>query len=34
MDVIKKIGAVKTAPGDKPATPVIMKTVTIERVTE
>ena len=34
MDVIKKIGTVKTLPGDKPATPIIMKTVTIERVTE
>ena len=34
MDVIKKIGSVKTLPGDRPAKPVIMKTVTIERVTE
>jgi peptidyl-prolyl cis-trans isomerase A (cyclophilin A) len=34
MDIIKKIGGVKTLPGDRPATPVIMKTVTIERVTE
>ncbi len=34
MDVIKKIGNVRTLPGDRPATPVIMKTVTIERVTE
>jgi peptidyl-prolyl cis-trans isomerase A (cyclophilin A) len=34
MDIIKKLGNVKTLPGDRPATPVIMKTVTIERVTE
>jgi peptidyl-prolyl cis-trans isomerase A (cyclophilin A) len=34
MDIVKKIGGVKTLPGDKPATAVIMKTVTIERVTE
>ncbi len=34
MDVIKKIGNVRTLPGDRPATPIIMKTVTIERVTE
>ena len=34
MDIVKKIGAVKTLPGDRPAKPVIMKTVTIERVTE
>jgi len=32
MDVIKKMGAVKTGPGDRPATPVVMKKVTIERV--
>jgi len=34
LDVIEKIGLVKTLPGDRPATPVVMKTVTIERVTE
>jgi peptidyl-prolyl cis-trans isomerase A (cyclophilin A) len=32
LDVVKKIGKVKTGPNDKPLTPVIMKTVTIERV--
>jgi len=32
MDVIKKMGAVKTGPGDRPATPVVMKKVMIERV--
>ncbi|HEY3382657.1 MAG TPA: peptidylprolyl isomerase [Vicinamibacterales bacterium] len=34
MDVIKKIGSVKTGVNDKPVTPVIMKTVTIEKVTQ
>ena len=34
MDVVKKIGAVRVLPGDRPAKPVIMKTVTIERVTQ
>jgi peptidyl-prolyl cis-trans isomerase A (cyclophilin A) len=34
MDIIKKIGGVKTGPGDKPITPVVMKKVTIERVPE
>jgi len=34
MDIIKKIGVVKTLPGDRPATPIIMKSVTIEKVTE
>jgi peptidyl-prolyl cis-trans isomerase A (cyclophilin A) len=34
MDVITKLGSVRTLPGDRPATPVIMKTVTIEKVTE
>jgi cyclophilin family peptidyl-prolyl cis-trans isomerase len=34
MDVIKKIGGVKTGVNDKPVTPVVMKTVTIERITE
>jgi peptidyl-prolyl cis-trans isomerase A (cyclophilin A) len=32
MDVINKMGQLKTAPGDKPLTPVVMKKVTIERV--
>jgi cyclophilin family peptidyl-prolyl cis-trans isomerase len=34
MDVVKKLGSVKTLPGDRPAKPVIMKTVRIERVTQ
>jgi len=34
MDVIKKIGGVKTGVNDKPVTPVVMKTVTIERISE
>jgi peptidyl-prolyl cis-trans isomerase A (cyclophilin A) len=32
LDVVKKIGKVKTGPNDRPVTPVVMKTVTIERV--
>lgn len=32
LDVVEKIGSVKTLPGDRPATPVVMKTVSIERV--
>jgi cyclophilin family peptidyl-prolyl cis-trans isomerase len=32
MDVVNKIGLVKTGAGDKPLTPVVMKKVTIERV--
>ena len=32
LDVVQKIGKVKTGANDKPLTPVIMKTVTIERV--
>jgi peptidyl-prolyl cis-trans isomerase A (cyclophilin A) len=32
LDVVKKIGKVKTGPNDRPLTPVVMKTVTIERV--
>ena len=32
LDIVKKIGGVKTGPGDRPLTPVVMKTVTIERV--
>lgn len=31
MDVVKKIGAVKTGPADRPAEPVIMEKVTIRR---
>lgn len=31
MDVIRTIGAVKTAPGDRPVTPVVVESVTIER---
>jgi hypothetical protein len=31
---VKKIGKVKTGPNDRPVTPVIMKTVTIERVAQ
>jgi cyclophilin family peptidyl-prolyl cis-trans isomerase len=34
MDIVKKIGSVKTGANAKPVTPVVMKTVTIERVTE
>jgi len=32
LDVVKKIGKVKTGANDRPVTPVVMKTVTIERV--
>jgi len=32
MDIVRRIGNVKTGPGDRPVTPVIMKKVTIERV--
>jgi len=31
MDVVEKIGKVKTGPNDRPATPVVMNKVTIER---
>jgi peptidyl-prolyl cis-trans isomerase A (cyclophilin A) len=31
MDVVSKIGKVKTGPNDRPATPVVMNKVTIER---
>ena len=31
IDVVEKIGAVKTGPGDKPLEPVVMNTVTIKR---
>jgi peptidyl-prolyl cis-trans isomerase A (cyclophilin A) len=34
LDVVKKIGKVKTGPNDRPVTPVVMKTVTIERVAQ
>ena len=34
MDVVKKIGKREDGPGDRPVTPVIMKTVTIERISE
>jgi peptidyl-prolyl cis-trans isomerase A (cyclophilin A) len=34
LDIVKKIGHVKTGQNDRPVTPVIMKTVTIERVNE
>jgi peptidyl-prolyl cis-trans isomerase A (cyclophilin A) len=32
MDVVEKIGKLKTARGDRPVQPVVVKTVTIERV--
>ena len=32
MDVVKKIGKVRTGPNNRPVTPVIMKRVTIQRV--
>ncbi len=32
MDVVEKIGKVKTGRGDRPVQPVVMKTVSIERV--
>jgi peptidyl-prolyl cis-trans isomerase A (cyclophilin A) len=32
LDVVKKIGKVQTGANDRPVTPVVMKTVTIERV--
>jgi peptidyl-prolyl cis-trans isomerase A (cyclophilin A) len=32
ISVVRKIGKVRTGPGDKPATDVVMKTVTIEKV--
>jgi peptidyl-prolyl cis-trans isomerase A (cyclophilin A) len=32
MDVVKAIGNVRTLPGDKPATPIVIKTISIERV--
>jgi peptidyl-prolyl cis-trans isomerase A (cyclophilin A) len=32
LDVVQKIGKVQTLPGDRPATPVVMTKVTIERI--
>jgi peptidyl-prolyl cis-trans isomerase A (cyclophilin A) len=32
LDIIRKIGSVKTASGDRPVTPVVVKNVTIQRV--
>jgi peptidyl-prolyl cis-trans isomerase A (cyclophilin A) len=32
LDVVKKIGVVRTTSGDRPATPVVMTKVTIERI--
>jgi peptidyl-prolyl cis-trans isomerase A (cyclophilin A) len=32
LDVLQAIGKVRTGPNDKPAQPVVMKTVTIETV--
>jgi peptidyl-prolyl cis-trans isomerase A (cyclophilin A) len=32
MDVVRKIGKVKKGPGDKPVTPVVINSLTIERV--
>jgi peptidyl-prolyl cis-trans isomerase A (cyclophilin A) len=34
MDVISKIGSVRTGPGDRPVTPVVLRAVKIERVTQ
>lgn len=34
LDVIRKIGSVRTGPGDRPLTPVVMKTVTIQRINQ
>jgi cyclophilin family peptidyl-prolyl cis-trans isomerase len=34
LGIVKKIGSVRTGAGDRPVTPVVMKTVTIERITE
>ena len=34
MDVVRKIGSVKTGPGDRPVTPVVVQTLTIVRVNE
>jgi peptidyl-prolyl cis-trans isomerase A (cyclophilin A) len=32
MDIVRKIGSVKTGPGDRPATPVVIKTLAIEKI--
>jgi peptidyl-prolyl cis-trans isomerase A (cyclophilin A) len=32
MNVVKRIGSVRTGPRDRPVTDVVIKTVTIERV--
>ena len=32
IDVITRVGSVRTGPGDRPVTPVVMKAVTIQRV--
>jgi peptidyl-prolyl cis-trans isomerase A (cyclophilin A) len=34
MDIIRNIGVVKTGPEDRPVTPVVVKTVTIQRIHE
>ena len=34
MDVIRKMGSVRTGPGDRPVTPIVMKAVAIERIAE
>jgi peptidyl-prolyl cis-trans isomerase A (cyclophilin A) len=34
MDVIARIGSVRTGAGDRPVTPVVLKTVTIQRVAQ
>jgi peptidyl-prolyl cis-trans isomerase A (cyclophilin A) len=34
LDVVKKIGTVRTGPGDRPLTPVVVNTLTIVRVNE
>jgi peptidyl-prolyl cis-trans isomerase A (cyclophilin A) len=34
MEIIRKIGGVKTGPGDRPATPVVMTRVTVERISQ
>jgi len=34
LDIVKKIGTVRTGPGDRPVTPVVVNTLTILRVNE
>jgi len=34
MEIITRIGSVRTGPGDRPVAPVVLKTVTIQRVKE